>query len=943
MALQREPSSTGASSRTSPLNDLDPWSRVLAAAVTDAVLLADSRGRVTQLNDAAEALTGWTRQEALSLPLPTVLVVRNGSAEHADLVVEHAWRDGVAAEIEGRLIARDGAERLIAGSSTPVHDASGRTLGTVLVFREASSAGSNGHAPRGRSDELDDFFENPTIGMHWVGPDGLILRANRAELEMLGYDHDEYVGRHVAEFHADSEAIRDMLDRLKAGEHLHEHPARLRCKDGSIKDVLIDSSALFRDGRFVHTRCFTRDVTEQRRSTAAFREAHRLLQAVFNQQFQFMAILAPDGTVRDANETCFRLTGVRREEVLGRPIWAAPWWNGLPVMQERWREYVALAAQDVEPVVSEVDYSLADGTVRHATAVITGLRDDEGRVTALVVEGHDDTERRRDESALRQSEERLRLALDAGRMGVWDWNVQTGALSWSDSLEPLHGIEPGTFGGTFEHFMELVHPEDREPLQQAIGRALETRGEFYVEFRNPRRSGAVHWIAGSGKAFCDEQGRPQRMIGIGLDVTARKRSEQTARFLADASAALAGLVEMETTLRNVATMAVPHFADWSAVDVLDDEGTLRRVAVAHVDPAKVQLAEDLHRRFPPDPTAPTGVWNILRTGQSELVPVITDEMLVESVLDPEMLQILRQLGLRSYLAVPISLRGQTRGVLTFIVAESDYVYDETDLAVAQDLAHRAAIAIDNARLYHELREGDRRKDEFLATLAHELRNPLAPIRTGLEVLRMAENRPEIAADARAMMDRQLAQLVRLVDDLLDVSRITRSKLELRKERVTLAEVVECAVETSRPLIEQARHRLTVDLPVEPVPLDADVTRLAQVFSNLLNNSAKYTEAGGSIVLAAERTGNELVVRVRDDGIGIPAEALPHVFTMFAQVDRHRDRTQGGLGIGLTLVRRLVEMHGGAVEARSEGPGQGSEFVVRLPIAQAAPLGVPRSS
>ena len=187
-----------------------------------------------------------------------------------------------------------------------------------------------------------------------------------------------------------------------------------------------------------------------------------------------------------------------------------------------------------------------------------------------------------------------------------------------------------------------------------------------------------------------------------------------------------------------------------------------------------------------------------------------------------------------------------------------------------------------------------------------------------------------------MMERQLSQMVRLVDDLLDVSRITRNKLELRKERVSLAAVINSAVETSRPLMEQAGHTFSLTLPSAPVYLDADLTRLAQVFSNLLNNAAKYTEPGGRISLTGELSGAEVVVQVQDNGLGIPADALPRIFEMFSQVDRNMERAQGGLGIGLTLVRRLVEMHGGTVEARSDGPGRGSQFVVRLPVVKAAP-------
>jgi PAS domain S-box-containing protein len=259
-----------------------------------------------------------------------------------------------------------------------------------------------------------------------------------------------------------------------------------------------------------------------------------------------------------------------------------------------------------------------------------------------------------------------------------------------------------------------------------------------------------------------------------------------------------------------------------------------------------------------------------------------------------------------------------------------------------------------------LKDADRRKDEFLATLAHELRNPLAPIRNALQVMWFAGDR-KVMEEAHSMVERQLAQMVRLVDDLLDVNRISRGTLQLRREPVELAGIVQNAVETARPLIEAGRHQLTVDLPLEPVRLSADSLRLTQVLLNLLNNASKYTPRGGHIWLTARivdanahanersQAGGEVVITLRDDGIGIPTDMLERVFTMFAQIDNALDRAQGGLGVGLSLVKQLVELHGGSVTARSAGPGQGSEFELRLPLlgndapAAAGPAAAPAAT
>ncbi|MCE9604929.1 MAG: response regulator [Planctomycetia bacterium] len=254
--------------------------------------------------------------------------------------------------------------------------------------------------------------------------------------------------------------------------------------------------------------------------------------------------------------------------------------------------------------------------------------------------------------------------------------------------------------------------------------------------------------------------------------------------------------------------------------------------------------------------------------------------------------------------------------------------------VARLTAERIQLIADLREKADALTLANERKDEFLATLAHELRNPLAPIRNSLQILRMSGSSGESSAHIYEMMDRQVDHMVRLVDDLLEISRITRGKIELRKERIELADLIRNAVETSKPLVDAAKHQLTVDLPPESLPLHVDGVRIAQVFANLINNAAKYTESGGRISITALRNGDEVAVSVIDNGVGIPSEMIPRVFDLFTQVDRHLGRAQGGLGIGLALVRQLIEMHGGSVEARSEGPRRGSEFVVRLPLASA---------
>jgi signal transduction histidine kinase/CheY-like chemotaxis protein len=299
--------------------------------------------------------------------------------------------------------------------------------------------------------------------------------------------------------------------------------------------------------------------------------------------------------------------------------------------------------------------------------------------------------------------------------------------------------------------------------------------------------------------------------------------------------------------------------------------------------------------------------------------------------------LLREAGAASALLVPLRARGKTLGTLVLVRYAGSGGYDATLVPLAEELARRAALALDNANLYGELLDADRRKDEFLAMLAHELRNPLSPLATSVQLLRSGAP-ASVAERALSVMERQLGHVVRLVDDLLDVARVTRGRIELHRETLDLGAAVVATVENLRPRFDERGQELVVSVPPEPLPLRADATRLEQVVANLLSNANKYPPRGGHVSVTVARDGETGVVRVRDDGMGMPRDLLGRVFDLFMQSEQALDRSQGGLGIGLTLVRQLVELHGGSVQARSDGPGKGSEFEVRLPLDASATPG-----
>jgi signal transduction histidine kinase len=325
-----------------------------------------------------------------------------------------------------------------------------------------------------------------------------------------------------------------------------------------------------------------------------------------------------------------------------------------------------------------------------------------------------------------------------------------------------------------------------------------------------------------------------------------------------------------------------------------------------------------------------GLVAVMRTGTSILHPVVTREFVDAHVgADPILAQQMAEIGVASSLTVPIAARGEVLGAILLTRVDPARAFDERDVAMAEELGRMVGLTVDNARLYQEAREADRQKDEFLAMLSHELRNPLAPIVSALEVMNF--HRETNFADEREIIARNVRHIVRLVDDLLDVSRITQGKIQLEPERCEVASIIEAAVEMAKPLVTQRTQRLSVSLAGHRLPVNADQARLTQAIANLLNNASQYTEHGGAITISAHAHGNDAVIRVEDSGVGIAAELLPRIFDVFVQGSTALDRSQGGLGIGLTVVKHLVNLHGGSVSAHSAGLGKGSEFVVRLPL------------
>ncbi len=426
-------------------------------------------------------------------------------------------------------------------------------------------------------------------------------------------------------------------------------------------------------------------------------------------------------------------------------------------------------------------------------------------------------------------------------------------------------------------------------------------------------------------------------IALAREQAARTAAEDAVRrsaFLAEGGRLLTSSLDPETLARDLTHFAVPFLGSLCMIALVDEHQRIVRTEIAWSDPDTTTGRRAISSRRVAEAGISAAISRALANARRDVVDGPVGErsgLLIERIDDGREERIALAFHPQSIAVHPLVARGRTLGALAVALSPPRERFTPAELALGEELAGRVGIALDNARLYLQVRDNDRRKDEFLAMLAHELRSPLAPIRNAIEVLRVSGANEQRMPWARDVIDRQSRQLMRIVDDLLDVSRITSGKIQLKSEEVDVGAVLASAVETSRPLIEERRHELTVTPPARPMYVRGDFARVAQVIANLLNNAAKYTPPGGKISICATEEKKNVVFRVTDTGLGIPPEMLAGIFDLFTQLDTTLDRAQGGLGIGLTLVKRLVEAQGGKVQAWSAGVNQGSEFTVWLPL------------
>lgn len=536
----------------------------------------------------------------------------------------------------------------------------------------------------------------------------------------------------------------------------------------------------------------------------------------------------------------------------------------------------------------------------------------------------------------RLDEERARLATIISSVPgvVWEaWGQPDGGSQRidfvSEHVTRMLGYSVEEWLATPNFWLTIIHPDDREKAAANASEHWVTGGTATNAFRWLAKDGRAVDVEAVSSIITDDHGTALGMRGVTLDVTARRRAEQSLRFLSRVSDVLAASLDLPTTLRTAASLAVPILGDLCMIDLLEGD-TIRRVGAHHADPKKQPLAERL-ASFPPDPQATHGSAEAIRTMKAVYGDSIPREVLDSLGLTDEHRELALAIGVESYMIVPMEARGRAVGAIHFSSALRAH-YDESDRELAYLFARRVALAIDNAQLYHSALEASRAKDQFLATVSHELRTPMTATLGWVRMLLMGHVDDDGRTVGLEAIERSTRAQARLIDDILDVSGIVTGKFRLETGPFDLPTVMENAISTLTPAAEAKQITLSVDSAGWSGVMQGDANRLQQVIWNLVSNAIKFGRRGGHIEVRLRRAEQAARLTVSDDGAGIDREFLPHVFERFRQADASLTRAHGGLGLGLAIVRHLVELHGGTVRAASDGVDQGAVFTVELPLA-----------
>ncbi|HEX4948831.1 MAG TPA: PAS domain S-box protein [Blastocatellia bacterium] len=922
----------------SPLPYSEEWWRVTLSSIGDAVIVTDTKGRITFMNPVAESLTGWTKEEAQSQALETVFpILHEPSRASLANPVSQVLQTGGVVELANHTLlrARNGVEVPIDDSAAPIRDAQGKIIGVVLVFRDVTErkrAEAAQHQLAAIIATSDDAIISKTL-------DSRITSWNQAAERMFGYRADEVIGQSITilippERLAEEEMI---LTRLKHGEHIDHYETVRRTKDGRLLNISLSISPIKDDeGNIIGAAKIARDITASKRLESSLRKNEERLR--LSHQVTGVGDWEWNSTTNEVfwSPEYRQIYGLDPQEP---PSFEKGMAVVLPEDREVIKQAITHALATGEEYRSEHRIHHPDKGLRWIQAIGKTVSDgpqSSPRMLGIVI---DVTAQKQAEQELRESAESLSLALEAAELGDWSWKAATDEVTLSTRAATILGVQ-----GTHVPWSELrglFHEEDHAQANQAVAQALAANAHFNIEYRMRRDEKDWRWVAVKGQAIYDHAGQLQCIRGVVQDITERKlaaawleEEREALEVINQVGQMLSAELDLQKLVQRLTDAATEvtgaQFGSFF-YNVLDERGasymlyTLSGVPRDHFAHFPMPRATDL---FGPTFRGE----GVIRIGNVKQDPRYGKNSPYFGM--PE-----GHLPVTSYLAVPVVSRsGEVLGGLFFGHSEED-VFTARHERIVTGLAGQAAIAMDNARLYEATREAqveaetaNRLKDEFLATVSHELRTPLNAILGWARMLRMGRLNEESRLRAIGIIEKSAVAQGQIIEDILDVSRIITGKLRLEVSPVEIARVVEDAVESVRPTADAKGVRLHSVLDTKTNLVAGDAHRLQQVCWNLLSNAIKFTPKGGRVQVTLARIDSHVEITVSDTGQGIAPEFLPYVFERFRQADSSTKRTHGGLGLGLAIVRHLTELHGGTVSAASDGLGQGATFRVHLPLA-----------
>lgn len=836
-------------------------------------------GIFQRVNNAFCQLVGYTRDELLALRWQDIT---HPEDLKSDAALARDVLDGVLPHytVQKRYLRKDGSVVWVNMFGNFLRDDAGRPTQGVAVAVDITEQIRSMQALRDSQERLLLAQRGARLGIFdWNLITGSVTWDERLHelwgtTPEHGIDHQSF----MAGIHPDDRehTLRSMdraMNPTGNGQYACVHRVINR-RDQAVRWIEASGKVSFEDGRPVRFNGIVQDVTERK-------DAEERLRLVTDQLPVLISYLDAEGRYQFCNARYCEWFGGSKEHFIGR--------HASSVVGEdayRERKHLIDRAMAGELVAFEGPVPHHTLGTRHCDIVYVPHTHGTGTVHGIYVMAHDITERKRFEERVRESEKRFRNMADNSPVMIW-MTEPDGRCSYLNSRwYAFTGQTPAGSGA--QHWLEALHEDDRSRVEEEFKRSNDARAAFRLEYRLRAADGHYRWVIDTATPRFSDDNRFAGYIGSVIDISERKIIEDALR-------------ESESRFRELAD-AMPQIVFTTRPDGVTDYFNRKWYEMTGLPAGSTDDAVWSSRLHPEDHDRTLKQWyGSVRTGEPYQIEYRFNF--------PE------HGGYRWHLGRALPVRNAAGEIVRWYGTCTDI----HDLRNAQEA----------------LRQADRRKDEFLATLAHELRNPLAPIRSAIQFLQLQLPADGRIAQAGAIIDRQTQGMVRLVDDLLDLSRITRGRITLQRSRLELKEVLTSAIDTSRTLIEENAHELVVSTPAEEISVDGDPTRLAQIFSNLLNNAAKYTQNSGRIEVTVTRRAHEAVISVRDNGIGIPVDMLGAVFEMFTQVPSSVDRSNGGLGIGLTLAKQLTEMHGGRIEARSGGIGRGSEFVVTLPIVDSA--------